>query len=228
MQDGNTQDRQAARLPVVRNVIFDLGGVLLDWSPDRILNECFDEPAVRQRVRRDVFCHPDWQELDRGTLLEAEAADRFSRRCGRSRQEMAAIFHVLKHSLLPIDGTIRLLEDLHACGVPLFCLSNMTEACATFLRRQHAFFGRFRGVVISAAVKMIKPDPAIFRHAIETFGISPGQTVFIDDLAHNVEGARQAGLHAIQFLSPEDCRAKLMPLLNGMMNHRRGAEDAEK
>lgn len=195
--------------------MFDLGGVLLEWSPEKILQACFGEPAVREAVRQGAFGHQDWQDLDRGTLQEGEAVVRFSRRCGRPESEMAEFLRQVKRSLVPIAGTVRLLEDLHARGIPLYCLSNMTEPCADYLRQEHGFFRLFRGIVISGSVKMIKPDHAIYRHALQTFGLAAGETVFIDDLARNVEAARSVGLQAIQFVSPEDCRAKLAQLLNG-------------
>ncbi len=199
--------------PTVKNVIFDLGGVLFEWSPEKILAAVFAEPAAREAVRVGAFEHPDWQDLDRGTLLEAEAVDRFARRCGRSEAEMLELFREVRRSLKPIAGTVKVLEDLHARGVGLYCLSNMSEACADHLMAEHAFFGRFRGIVISGCVKLIKPDPAIYRHALATFGLQAHETVFVDDRQDNVEAARQVGLRAIRFVCPEQCRAGLGPLL---------------
>lgn len=198
----------------VRNVIFDLGGVLLEWSPDRILEACFADPAAREAVREGAMLHPDWQELDRGTLLEIDAVERFAERCGRSCEEMVAFFRHVKRSLVPIDGTVRLLEELHGRGVPLYCLSNMTEPCANYLRAAYGFFGCFRDIVISGEIRMIKPDPAIYRHALRQFGLAAHETVFIDDRADNCESARQVGLHAIQFASAEDCRRRLLGMLD--------------
>ncbi len=209
---------EASDQATVRNVIFDLGGVLLEWSPEKILRTVFDDPAAREAVRQGAFLHPDWLELDRGTLAEDEAIIRFGQRCGRSQAEMVAFFHAVKQSLAPVDGTVQLLEGLHRAGVPVYCLSNMTEPCADYLRREHAFFRLFRGIVISASNQMVKPDPAIYRHALTAFGVVAAETVFIDDRADNVEAARQVGLLAIQFVSPSDCRTKLARLLNGQLS----------
>lgn len=202
----------------VRNVIFDLGGVLLEWSPEKILQTVFDDPAAQEAVRQGAFLHPDWLELDRGTLAEDEAIVRIGRRCGRSRAEIVAFFRHVKRSLTPVAGPVRLLEDLHEAGVPVYCLSNMTEPCADYLRQEHAFFRLFRGIVISACVKLVKPDPAIYQYALTIFGVAAAETVFIDDRADNVAAARQVGLQAIQFVSPGDCRARLRPLLNGQLS----------
>ncbi len=210
--------RQESHQVVVRNVMFDLGGVLLEWSPEKILQTMFVEEAAREAVRQGAFLHPDWLEMDRGTLAEDEAIVRFSERCGRSREEMTEFFGEVKRSLRPIAGTVQLLEDLHGRGIPLYCLSNMTEPCAAYLQGQHEFFRRFQGIVISGCVKMIKPDGAIYRHAVETFGIEAAETVFIDDRPENIEAARQVGLQGIEFISPEDCRMRLKGLLNGRMN----------
>lgn len=197
----------------IKNVIFDLGGVLLEWHPEKILAACFDEPATRDLVRRGTFHHPDWHDIDRGTLLEPDAIARFSQRCGRGHNEIAGLFQEVRRSLQPIAGTVQLLEDLHARNIPLYCLSNMSEPFADYLQQHYVFFQLFRGIVISAAVQLIKPEPAIFQHAIETFGVCAAQTVFIDDLLPNVQAARDCGLHAIHFTSPQDCREQLTDLL---------------
>jgi putative hydrolase of the HAD superfamily len=195
--------------------MFDLGGVLLEWSPEKILQAVFADPAARDAVRQGAFLHPDWLDLDRGTLLEDDAIDRFSRRCRRSREEMVAFFGQVKRSLRPMRGSVQLLEDLHSEGTPLYCLSNMTEPCARYLMHKHAFFRLFRGIVISAAIRQVKPDPGIYHHALSTFGIRPAETVFIDDRPENVEAARCVGLQAIHFVSSEDCREQLRQLRNG-------------
>ena len=112
-------------------------------------------------------------------------------------------------SLSPIPGTIKLLEDLAAGGVQLFLLSNMPVSTYQYLVKQHSFFGHFKQLVISGAILLIKPDPAIYKHLVEKTGIVPSESVFIDDLTKNVVAARECGLHAIQFRGADACRAEL-------------------
>ena len=120
----------------MHNVIFDLGGVVLKWSPDDILEEFYADEASRAQTKREIFQHGDWLDLDRGTLLEPDAIVRFHRRTGRSRDEMSALMQAVKDSLQPVPQTVALLEELAGRDIPLYCLSNMPAATADYLRQK--------------------------------------------------------------------------------------------
>jgi len=197
----------------VRNVVFDAGGVLLEWNPPAVIAQLYPDPAVQAQIREYIFEHPDWHEYDRGSISAADAANHFSKLSGRSPDEVRRLLQLTAESLRPIDGTIRLLEDLAAAQVHLYLLSNMPVSTYEILRPRHAFFTHFRELVISGAIQMLKPEPAIYRHLIETTGIVPAESVFVDDLTRNVIAARESGLHAIQFTTPEACRAELRTYL---------------
>jgi HAD superfamily hydrolase (TIGR01509 family) len=198
---------------MIRNVIFDAGGVLLEWNPPRVIAQMHPDPAVQAQMRQFIFEHPDWHEYDRGAITEANAAAHFAKLSGRTPDEVRQVMRAAAESLQPIDGTIRLLEDLAAAGVHLYLLSNMPEATFEMLVGRHDFFAHFRQLVISGKILLLKPEPAIYRHLVETTGIVPAESLFIDDLARNVVAARECGLHAIQFSTPDACRAALRDYL---------------
>jgi HAD superfamily hydrolase (TIGR01509 family) len=198
---------------MIRNVVFDAGGVLLEWNPPRVIAELYPDPAVQAEIRQRIFEHPDWHEFDRGTITETAAPDHFAKLSGRKPDEVRHLLRATAESLTPIDGTIRLLEDLAAGGVHLFLLSNMPESTYKLLVKRHAFFAHFKHLVISGKILMLKPEPAIYKHLVEVTGILPSESVFIDDLTRNVIAARESGLHAIQFTGPEACRAELRAYL---------------
>lgn len=193
----------------VKNVVFDVGGVLLEWDPPGIIAKLYPDPTVRATLRSQIFEHPDWLEFDRGTLSEIAAAEHFARQSGRTPDEMLTLLRVARESLRPIDGTVQLLEDLAAANVGLYLLSNMPVSTYDYLIKRDKFFGHFQELVISGAILMVKPEPAIYKHLIERTGIVPAESVFIDDLLKNVVAARECGLHAIQFQGPEACRREL-------------------
>ena len=197
----------------VKNVVFDAGGVLLEWNPPRVIAELYPDPQVQAQIRQYIFEHPDWHEFDRGTLTAENAPSHFSKLSGRSADEVRDLLRITAESLTPIDGTIRLLEELAAAHVNLYLLSNMPVSTYEILSKRHAFFDHFEHLVISGAILMLKPEPAIYKHLVETTGIVPAESVFIDDLQRNVIAARESGLHAIQFTSPEACRAELRAYL---------------
>jgi putative hydrolase of the HAD superfamily len=197
----------------VKNVVFDAGGVLLEWNPPRVVAELYPDPNVQAQIRERIFEHPDWHEFDRGRISAADAAAHFSRLSGLGTEEVDRLLRITAESLRPIEGTIRLVEDLAAAGVHLYLLSNMPVSTFDIVIRRHAFFAHFRHLVVSGAILLLKPEPAIYKHLVDETGIVPAESVFIDDLTRNVIAARESGLHAIQFTTAEACRAELRAYL---------------
>ncbi len=196
----------------IEHVVFDLGGVLLTWNPDDILSGLFPDPAVRAGVKQAVFLHRDWHELDRGTFTEEEATRRFIERTGRPAGEIEALMVQTMEYLRPMPESMAILERLTDAGLGLYCLSNMRARSLAYIRSRFDFLQKFRGMVASCEIGMLKPERAIYDHLTTRFGLAPSATVFIDDHLPNVEGAREAGLQAILFRNAADCRRRLSEL----------------
>ncbi|MBS0448161.1 MAG: HAD family phosphatase [Proteobacteria bacterium] len=154
----------------------------------------------------------DWSEFDRGTVERDDLASRIARRTGLTRDEALMVIDGVPAALTPIDGTVGLLRRLHDAGHPLYFLSNMPAPYASHLEAVHDFVGLFRAGVFSSRVQMLKPEPQIYAHALDHFGIAAADTIFIDDLERNVDAARAAGWRALHFTSPEACEAELIRL----------------
>lgn len=197
----------------VRNVIFDFGGVLVSWRPHEIIDSFYADPLLRDAVRTHVFHHPDWVEMDRGTYDEATVVARFAERMARPRAEMERLLEHVRAALTPIEPTVALLRELHARGYTLYGLTNMSEPIFHYLERTHDFFGLFEGIVVSAKIKLVKPEPGIYAHLRDRFALDFAQSVFLDDLAPNVESARRLGLAAVHFENAEQARRELSLLL---------------
>jgi HAD superfamily hydrolase (TIGR01509 family) len=193
-----------------KNVVLDIGNVLLSWDPAALLREHLAPAADHALFLREVFEHADWVDLDRGTLEEEEAILRFRERTGAPLELLHRIVHASKSSLTPIPESLALLEELDRTGVDLYCLSNMSHGTWSFLRPRHGFWSRFKGIVISAELGVVKPDPAIYRHLLQAYALAPAETVFLDDRPANVEGARRAGIHAFVFEGAQSARARLL------------------
>jgi HAD superfamily hydrolase (TIGR01509 family) len=196
----------------IRNVIFDCGGVLLEWNPRRMLAERYPHAPTAARIHDAIYGHADWQALDRGTLTDSDAITRFHQRTGRPVAEMQTLMRATWESLTPVPGSLELLADLRGQGIGLYCLSNMAASTWRYLSGRHAFWSAFDGVVISAHLRMLKPEPAIFEHTLAAHGLDPAETIFIDDLATNVDAARAVGLRGIRFESAPQTRAALAAL----------------
>ncbi|HJR70039.1 MAG TPA: HAD family phosphatase [Gammaproteobacteria bacterium] len=199
----------------VRNIIFDFGGVLVTWRPQEIIDSFYSDPVLRESVRVHAFQHEDWLAMDRGTLDEATVVRRFAARMRRPEAELRALFDHLRASLVPIAPTAALLEELRGRGYKLYGLSNMSESIFAYLRSRHSFFDLFDGIVVSAAVKLLKPEPGIYEHLRERHALDFAESVFLDDMPPNVEAARRLGLPAIRFETTEQARRELAALLEG-------------
>lgn len=198
---------------MIRNVIFDLGGVLVTWRPQEIIDSFYADAALREALRDHVFRHPDWGELDRGTLDETAAARRFAERTSRPIEEMTALLDRVRDSLEPMPDTVVLAERLRDSGLSLYALSNISVPMFEHIRARHEFFDLFSGIVISASVNKMKPEPAIYRHLTAKYSLAPAESVFIDDLPRNVDAARQLGMAGVLFESAEQCSRELERLI---------------
>lgn len=192
-----------------QNVIFDFGGVLIRWQPQEIIDNFYDDPDLRARLRDEVFQHADWIEMDRGTLEDAEAVERFAKRMHRPAAEMHELMQRVKESLVPMQSSLDIVNGLAQGGIPVYGLSNMSSSTFEHLEDRHSIWDVFRGIVISGRIKLVKPDPRIFEHISKTYGLVPGETAFIDDLKPNVEAACRHGFRGIQFENADQCRAEL-------------------
>ncbi len=193
----------------MKNVIFDVGGVLLDWNPGRILEGYYADAAERAAMRAAIFLHADWLELDRGTLSEPGLLQRVAVRAGRPVPELNNLFEVVRESLQLKADTVALLESLAARRVPLYCLSNMPPGVYAYLRQRFDFWQLFDGIVISGEIQLVKPERAIFEHLLDRYGLAAADTAFIDDHPANIAAAKALGLRAILFQDAQQCAAAL-------------------
>jgi len=197
------------------NVVFDFGGVLFNWRPTdllaRLLPQHAPDAETAQAFAQTFFqgYTGDWGEFDRGTVEPGPLAERIAQRTGLTVAEARRVIEGVPAELTPIAGTVDLLKQLHANGRPLYFLSNMPEPYAQHLEATHDFLGLFRAGVFSARAKLCKPEPEIYAHCVRHFDIDPAQTIFIDDMAYNVEAARAAGWKAVHFIDPAQCSEAL-------------------
>ena len=194
-------------------VVFDLGGVLIDWNPRYHFHGVFagDEKAMERFLGE--ICTQSWNERqDEGrTIAEAEAVliSRFPSEAPRIREYYAGFGRMMRGA---IAGSVAILEELGAAGTPLYALTNWSAETFPLATRRFEFFRHFRGIIVSGEVKTMKPKRRIFELLLERHALVGTDCVFIDDAQKNAAGARDAGLHAIHFRSPEQLRRELVAL----------------
>lgn len=194
---------------MARAVIFDLGGVLIDWNPRHLYRGLFDDEAEMEYFLAEV-CPPAWNlSLDAGRPFEEAIAERvrlFPEEEARIRAWRERWPEMLKG---PIEGTVAILEALRARGLPLYALTNWSAETYPFAEARYPFLAWFESVLVSGREKLVKPNPAIYRRLLERECLTPAETLFIDDVPANVEGARSVGLQAHHFVSPEGLHEEL-------------------
>ena len=187
-------------------VVFDLGGVLLDWNPRYLYRKVFEDEAEMDRFLAEV-CTMEWHHAhDLGVppeqtvppLIHAhpEYADQIWAWPRRSEEMLAG----------PIPESVEILRALKDRGVPVYALTNMETWTYPDRRDRYPFLRWFDGTVVSGFEGVAKPDPRIFKLLLERFGLKAQTTLFIDDSAKNVAAARDVGMKAIKFESPEKLR----------------------
>ncbi len=193
----------------MRNIVFDIGNVIVRWDPELISARTFGEPKAAAEIARSIFTHPLWFQLARGEITEAEAKHAYCDTLKRDPAELDRLFFHIKDSQVLSPGTVDLIARLAKAGYRVFALSDNVREIVVYLRRRYDFWKYFEGVVISAELGVVKPDPRIFGHLLQTFALEPGETIFLDDVLGNVEGARALNMHAIQFVDAKRAEADL-------------------
>lgn len=195
---------------LIHNIVFDLGNVLLDFKPVAYLGNKYGNTDISQRIYREVFCSKEWVELDRGTLTAEEAIAAFISRNPDISSYIEETMSNWDEILIPIKGTIDILKELRSSdSYKLYLLSNFHVAAFLRVSEQYDFFKLFDGMVVSSNLKLLKPDPEIYKHLLGTYGLVPAETIFIDDVKDNTEAAQLLGIDAILFTTPEDLRKQL-------------------
>jgi putative hydrolase of the HAD superfamily len=183
---------------MIKNIIFDLGGVVVDWRPALILQTFTGNPVLTRYVSDNGFFREPWTGFDRGTTSKEELLREASRLSGCPVADCAALLEHVKRSLVDIPETAELIAGLSRRGFRLYCLSNMSVDHYNYLK-ERPVFGYFHGQVISALEGMLKPERAFYELILERYQLLPGETLFVDDLERNIQAARALGIHTVHF-----------------------------
>lgn len=196
------------------NIVFDLGGVVFNWQPDTLIRSVFKDAETQHLMKRDILGHPDWIELDRGTITLDEAIVRGASRTGRPRNVVARLFRAVPPSLTPIPESIDLIRQVRDAGNRVFVLSNMHYAVIAHLESAHRIWDLFDGIVISCRIHKVKPDIDIYEYLLNEYQLDATETIFIDDTSENLTAAESVGIRTIKFVDPLLCRQDLFAALN--------------
>jgi 2-haloacid dehalogenase len=194
-------------------VVFDLGGVLIDWNPRHLYRRLFagDEAAMEEFLA--TICTQAWNEgQDAGRSFAAAAALLKAEHPGKADLIDAWFAGFDEMMAGPIAGTVEILAELRTRRVALYGLTNFSAETYPLAVRRFDFLRWFRGILVSGEVGLIKPDPGIYRLLCERFVIAPAEAVYIDDNKRNAAAATALGMHGIHFTDPAALRRALAAL----------------
>ena len=185
---------------MIKHCIFDLGNVMVTYHAKAYLQSKFADPKLCNLLYEHIFGSPEWLLLDEGLLKEPQFCDQLVRQYPEQKE---AIIQALDHwddSLILKEDSLDLAKALQDQGIDLYILSNIqSEVYQRLINRYPELKSLFKDALISAEVKLIKPDPAIFQLCLQQFNLEASECLFFDDTYENIETAKKLGIHAVWF-----------------------------
>lgn len=179
---------------MIKNVVFDMGNVLILYDAQRFIDTYAPDPADGQLLMRNVFRSVEWIKMDRGSINQQEAAESICKRLPeRLHPTVTLLLDNWHEDIPPFPEVEELCGRIKQAGYKLYLLSN-TSAKYHRYRRHIGALRYFDGEFISADWGLLKPDPRIYYAFFQHFGLTPAECFFIDDAPANIEGAELAGM----------------------------------
>lgn len=179
---------------MIRNILFDMGNVLIRFDRDYFIDRLGVAQEDKGLLMREVFQSVEWVQMDRGSIVEAQAVEQICKRLPERLHDAAEkLVAMWDRPILPIEGMYELIEELKNAGYGIYLLSNASL-------RQHEYWPRipahvfFDGTIISADEQVMKPDAEYYLRALNRFGLKAQECFFVDDVPVNIEGALFCGI----------------------------------
>jgi FMN phosphatase YigB (HAD superfamily) len=203
---------------MIRNIIFDLGNVLISWKPDEYLRINGYGDPTRKLIMDEIVRSPEWLLLDNGDIDLNEAAGRIASRSPLKIPDILAVFDLRIRILFPLVRNTKLLPELKEKGYKLYYLSNFPDDIFDEIHNKYELFRYFDGGIISARVKLSKPDPDIFRLLLKMYSLRSEESLFIDDIAANSRSADSVGITGVHLQDPDLLRHILQEKLGVVLS----------
>jgi len=198
----------------IKNIIFDLGGVLIDWNPEYVYLDVFEGDRKKMKWFFDEICTMDWNEnQDAGYALAQATEDRV--KMFPEYEEWIRMYYGRWEEMLgeSIVDTVALFKQLVAHpNYRVVALTNWSAETFPVALKKFDFLHWFEGIIVSGTEKTRKPFAEIYQLTLDRFQLNPQESLFIDDNARNIDGAQALGIHGIHFLSPEQLKSDLVKL----------------
>ena len=195
----------------IKNIIFDLGGVLIDWNHDKVFIKVFEGDKKKMEHFYSEICTQDWNENQDAGYPIAQATEERVALFPEFEKEIRMYYDRWDEMLGDqIQGTVDILEKFSKSPqYKVVALTNWSHETFPKALKKFEFLQWFEGILVSGIEKMRKPFPEIYELTLNRFDLVAEESLFIDDNKRNVEAARALGIHSIQFQSPEQLAHEL-------------------
>ncbi len=197
----------------ITTVVFDIGNVLLTWNPENMFSRIFGRNDFKKHPLKSLIGNEIWRQLDRGTITKEEACTWFGEEYPEEKSSIEHFINSLPYYITPKSEGIQCAEECKKRGSQILLLSNFPEYAYKEVRKKYRFFDMFDGEIISYQVKMIKPEPEIYKELLAQFKLIPEKTLFIDDRKENISGARDLGIIGLHMTEEMDIRNEVHRIL---------------
>jgi 2-haloacid dehalogenase len=186
-----------------RAIVFDLGGVLIDWDPRHMYRKLFDDESEMEMFLTDVTTLEWNRAQDAGRRWEDGVAVLSAQHPDQA--DLIAAYYARWEEMLggPITGTVDILARLKAAGQEIHALTNWSAQTFPIARERYEFLDWFQDIVVSGEEHLVKPDPRLYEVLLDRIGHDASNCIFIDDSLSNVEAAARLGFDAIRFENPQ-------------------------
>lgn len=193
---------------MIRNIIFDIGGVLLDYSPKTYLDKLNIEESKRKKLDDIIFHNPKWRNCLNGFITNSELIEHLVKENPKYKNEIKQILgkENLKYMLPPKQEMIEYYMNLKQNGYKIYLCSNITEDTYNYIKDSFKIIQIADGGVFSCFEKVSKPNIEIYQKLIEKYNLDIEESILIDDTKRNIIGANDCGLKGVLFNAIEDVK----------------------
>ena len=198
---------------MIKNIIFDVGKVLVSYEPDAYMKSLGLEQDAIDAINAAMFQNKNWDLMDQGIWGQKEALEKFIEGAPKYETQIRQIYTTMGKTVELYPYALEWLKGLKAKGYQLYILSNYSEQMMEQTKEKLEFLTLVEGAVFSYECKLMKPSAKMYEHLCQKYHLNCSECIFVDDRLENVEGAQRSGILAMQFTNYEEGREKLEEML---------------
>ncbi len=193
----------------IKNIVFDLGNVLLKYDPKAYLESLGYDAVTVKDLMKLIFHSVEWKLADQGVLSNQQLIDIFELKAPHYGYEIHYVMNHWHELMTLMDDSVALFLEVLAKGYHVYILSNYPEYKFMDMFERNTVFAKAHGSVISYQIKLTKPSKEIYHHLLDKYQLVAEETIFLDDLQENINGAKKVGIHGIRFKNAKQAKQEL-------------------